>query len=408
LPRYDRFYSTLVRGIKASDIRELLKIVEKGGVISLAGGLPDPSTFPREAIAEISREVVEKYGEKALQYSPTRGVSYFLESLRRFAGEIGVSVADSDGLMATVGSQEALYLVGAAFLDPGDYVVTEEPAYLGAIQAFRMRGARFLTVPIDEDGMRTDILEEMLRRARSEGLVDRIKMIYTVPTCNNPSGTTLPGDRRRHLLELASEYDLLVVEDDPYSFIAFEQRDVKPLKTLDGEGRVIYMSTFSKILAPGLRLGWVAGPEELISKMELVKQNIDLHTPSLTQYIAAEAINRGVIRSHLPRIREVYRRKRDIMLKALEGYMPPGVRWTKPVGGMFVWVWFPEEVNSRKLLERAVEKGVVFVPGDAFYPNGGGENTARLNFSYPSPEELREGVRRLAEALKEMLASSRG
>ncbi len=403
---YTRFFSSLSASMKASDIRELLKIVERGDVISLAGGLPDPSTFPKHEIASIARDVVERFGEKALQYSPTRGVSYFLEALRGFAERHGIRVSGEDGLMATVGSQQALYLIGQALLDPGDIVVTEEPAYLGAIQAFKTVGARFLTVPIDENGMKTDALESVLKRARSEGLGNKLKIIYTVATCNNPAGTTLPRDRRKHLLELAEEYDLLVVEDDPYRFITFEPIEVEPIKTLDPYGRTIYMSSFSKILAPGLRLGWLAGPEPVVNKLELVKQAIDLHTPSLSQYIAAEAINRGVIDSHIPLIRRVYREKRDVMLGALSDYMPEGVRWTKPIGGMFVWTWFPEKVNSRELLRRAIEKGVVFVPGDAFYPNGGGENTARLNFSYPSPSELREGVRRLAEALREYMATS--
>ena len=396
---YSKFFSDYVNAIKASDIRELLKIVEKGSVISLAGGLPDPRSFPKEEIARIAVEVIERFGEKALQYSPTRGVSYFLEALKNFSKRHGIAVNDEDGIIATVGSQQALYIFGRAVLNPGDYVVTEEPTYLGMLQAFRGVGARYLTVPIDEDGMRTDKLEEMLKKVKSEGL--KIKMIYTVPTCHNPAGTTLPMDRRRHLLELAEEYDLLVVEDDPYSFITFEERDVKPLKTLDRSGRVIYMSTVSKILAPGLRLGWAIGPDKLISRMELVKQEIDLHTSTLSQYIAAEAMNRGIIDKHIPFIKKLYREKRDAMLAALEEYMPEGVRWTKPIGGLFVWVWLPEGINSRKLLQKAIEKGVVFVPGDSFYPSGGGENTMRLNFSYPSPEEIREGVRRIAKAIKE-------
>jgi 2-aminoadipate transaminase len=390
--------------MKASDIRELLKLAEKGDVISLAGGLPDPRSFPRNEIAEIARYVVEAYGEKALQYSPTRGVSYFLNAVREFANRHGIEVRSDDGVMATVGSQQGLYLIGRALIDPGDIVVTEEPAYLGAIQAFRVAGAKFLTVPIDSNGLRTDVLEEKLKNLEP-GVKERLKIIYTVATCNNPSGTTLPVERRKHLLELAEQYDLVIVEDDPYRFITFAEAEATPIKTLDKNGRVVYMSSFSKILAPGLRLGWLAGPEPIIAKLELVKQSIDLHTPSLTQFIAAEAINRGVVDEHLPRIRSLYREKRDTMLEALSSYMPEGVEWTKPIGGFFVWVWFPEKVNARKLLEKAIMRGVAFVPGDAFYPNGGGENTARLNFSYPSPEEIREGVRRLAEVLKEELAN---
>jgi len=402
---YDKFFSELARGLKASDIRELLKLVERGGVISLAGGLPDPRTFPKKEIARIASEVVESYGEKALQYSPTRGVSAFLEAVRGFAERHDVAVRGDDGLMATVGSQQGLYLLGRALITPGDIVATEEPAYLGAIQAFRVAGARFLTVPIDEQGLRTDLLEERLRSLQPEER-RRLKFLYTVATANNPSGTTLPNERRKHLLELAEQYDFLIVEDDPYRFIAFEETDAKPIKTLDAYGRTIYMSSFSKILAPGLRLGWIVAPEPIISKLELVKQAIDLHTPSLTQFIAAEAIRRGVVDRHIPFIKKLYKEKRDAMLEALEEYMPEGVRWTRPIGGFFVWMWMPEGVNSRQLLVKAIKRGVAFVPGDAFYPNGGGENTARLNFSYPSIEEIREAIRRLAEVLREELAAA--
>ncbi len=400
--RYNRFYSSIASSLRASDIRELLKLVEKGDIISLAGGLPDPQTFPREELADIARQVIINFGEKALQYAPTRGVSYFLEAVREFAVRHGIKVTDDDGIIATVGSQQSLYLIGKALLDKGDIVITEEPAYLGAVQAFKAVGARFATVPIDENGMRTDKLEEVLASLRREGRINKVKFIYTVATCHNPAGTTMPNDRRKQLLELAEQYDLLVVEDDPYRFIMFEEAEATPIKTIDNSGRTIYLSSFSKILAPGLRLGWAVGPDPIIGKLELLKQPVDLHTPSLPQFIAAEAIKRGVIDRHLPRIRAIYREKRDAMLSALEEHMPESVKWTKPVGGMFVWVWFPEGVNTRELFKKALEKKVAFVPGDAFFPNGGGENTARLNFSYPPPEKLREGVKRLAEAYKEL------
>lgn len=403
--KYDRFYSSIASSLRASDIRELLKLVEKSDVISLAGGLPDPQTFPREELANIARQVIINFGEKALQYAPTRGVSYFLEAVREFAVRHGIKVTDDDGIIATVGSQQSLYLIGRALLDRGDIVVTEEPAYLGAVQALKAIGARFATVPIDENGMKTDKLEEVLANLKGEGLIEKVKFIYTVATCHNPAGTTMPNDRRRHLLELAEQYDLLIVEDDPYRFIMFEESEATPIKTIDNSGRTIYLSSFSKILAPGLRLGWAVGPESIIGKLELMKQPIDLHTPSLPQFIAAEAIKRGIIDRHLPRIKAVYKEKRDTMLYALEEYMPEGVKWTRPIGGMFVWVWFPEKVNTRELFKKALEKKVAFVPGDAFFPNGGGENTARLNFSYPPPDKLREGIKRLAEAYKELYGS---
>jgi 2-aminoadipate transaminase len=256
-------------------------------------------------------------------------------------------------------------------------------------------------VPIDEYGMRTDKLEETLRKAKSDGI--KPKYIYVIPTAHNPAGTTMPEDRRKHLLELAEQYDLLVVEDDPYGFITFEEVEVKPLKTMDTSGRVIYLSTLSKVLSPGMRLGWAIGPTPIIAKMELVKQGVDLHTPTLTQYVAAEALKKGIIDRNIPRIKRLYREKRDAMIQALEKYMPEGTRWTRPIGGMFIWVWLPEKINARALLQKALEYGVAFVPGDSFYPNGGGENTMRLNFSYPTPEQIEEGIKRLAKAIKEML-----
>ncbi|ABM80281.1 PLP-dependent aminotransferase family protein [Hyperthermus butylicus] len=398
---YDRFLSDYAKSVRASDIRELLKVVERGGVISFAGGLPDPNTFPKEEIAQIAMEVIIKHGEKALQYGPTRGSAYFLEAVREFSKMNGIPVRENEGIIATVGSQQSLYLVGKTLANPGDYIVTEEPTYLGAIQAFRSSGVRFLTVPIDEDGMRTDKLEEVLKEAVSEGI--KIKYIYTIPTCHNPAGTTMPMERRKHLLELAEQYNILVIEDDPYSYITFEEREVKPLKAMDESGRVIYLSTLSKILAPGIRLGWAIGPEPIVAKMELVKQGMDLHTPTLTQYIAAEILKRGIIDRNIPKIKRIYKEKRDAMLRALEQYMPEGVKWTKPIGGLFIWVWLPEKINARKLLNKAIENGVVFVPGDSFFPNGGGKNTMRLNFSYPSPEEIEEGIKRLAKTIKEML-----
>jgi 2-aminoadipate transaminase len=402
---YSKFISSKAASIRASEIRELLKLTQKKRIISLAGGLPDPKLFPREEVAEALRHVVLELGDKALQYSPSRGVPEFIEAVKRFLQRHRVKVAEGDDVIATVGSQEALYLIAKTILDPGDYVVVEAPSYLGALNAFRHYDARFLTVPLDENGMKTDELENVLKRAHSERL--RVKLIYTVPTCHNPAGSTMPDDRRKHLLELAERYDLIVVEDDPYSFITFEPMRYTPLKTLDKSGRVIYLSTVSKIMAPGLRIGWILAHEELIARFELVRQAIDLHAPTLNQYVVARLLDSGVIERRFDMLRAVYRGKRDAMLEALEEVMPEGSRWTKPIGGLFVWVWLPEDINARKLLDKAIEKGVAFVPGDAFYATGGGHNTMRLNFSYPSVDEIREGVRRIGDAIKELRAGRR-
>ncbi len=396
---YQRFISRRASSLRASEIRELLKLTQSRNIISFAGGLPDPKLFPKEEVAEAARSVILEMGEKALQYSPTKGVAEFLEAVKRFLQRHNVAVRPRDDVIATVGSQQALYLVAKVLLDPGDYVIVEAPSYLGALNAFRHYDARFLTVPLDEHGMVTEELEKVLKKAKQDGL--RVKLIYTVPTCHNPAGTTMPDDRRKHLLELAEEYDLLVVEDDPYSFITFEDMEFTPLKTLDRSGRVIYMSTVSKIMAPGLRLGWILAHEELVAKFELAKQAIDLHTPTLNQYIAARLLDSGVIEKRFDLLRSVYREKRNVMLEELEKHLPEGSRWTRPIGGLFIWVWLPEHYNARKILEKAIEKGVAFVPGDAFYATGGGHNTMRLNFSYPSVEEIREGVKRLGEAIRE-------
>jgi len=401
---YNKLFSEYALSMRVSDIRELLKVVETGRVISLAGGLPDPRTFPKEEIASIAKYVVENYGDKALQYSPTRGVKPLLDAIKDFSKRQGVRVREDDGIIVTVGSQQGLYLLALSIIDPGDYIVTEEPSYLGMIQAFSARKTRFITIPIDEHGMKTELLEDAIKRTISSG--GRVKAIYTVPTCHNPAGTTMPMERRKELLEVAEKYDLLVIEDDPYSVITFEKMNVEYLKSIDRSGRVVYLSTISKILAPGLRVGWSIGPEPVISKMELVKQAVDLHTPTFPQYIVAEAMNRGVIDSHIPFIKAIYREKRDTILNAFEEYMVEGTKWTKPIGGLFVWTWFPEWVNSRKLLEIAIKNGVVFVPGDSFYPNGGGYNTARINYSFPSKEELIEGVKRLATSLRELKSTT--
>ena len=401
---YTRFLSGRADAFESSEVREILKLLEKPGIISLAGGLPDPSLFPKEELAEIARQVILEKGAEVLQYAPTRGVKPFLDAVKRFMERHGVRVYEYDSIIATVGSQEALFLVASSIIEPGDTVIVEKPTYLAAIQVLKGLGARFEGVGIDEDGMRTDELESLLRRLRSEGR--RVKLVYLVPTCQNPAGTTMSEERRKHLLELASQYDFLVVEDDPYGLIRFEERSVTPLKTLDREGRVIYLGSLSKVLSPGLRLGWAAGPEELIAVMEKLKQAINLHTSTLSQYIAARALDAGIVEKRLPLIRETYRRKRDVMLEALEEYFPRSARWTRPIGGLFIFVWLPERIDTKALLPKAIERGVAYVPGSAFYIDGGGRNTLRLNYSYPSVEEIREGVRRLGELLREELGES--
>ncbi|MFB6489929.1 MAG: PLP-dependent aminotransferase family protein [Thermoproteus sp. AZ2] len=387
--------------MRSSEIRELLKWVT-ADVISFGGGMPDPSTFPTEDIAKITAYVLETYGGKALQYGPTDGVPELKEELAKFAESNGIK-ASSDNIIVTVGSQEALELLGRLFLDESSVVITENPTYIAALQSWRVYRPRLVGIPMDDHGMRTDVLEEQVKRLRAEGA--KIKFIYTVPTAQNPTGVTLPDERRRHLLEVAERYDLLVVEDDPYGYFIFDNTVVTRLKAMDKSGRVIYLSTASKIFSPGLRLGWVIAEPEIIRWFALGKQALNLNTPTLNQYMLAEGLRRGVIQRNIPNIVSLYKRKRDAMLAALETYMPKGVAWTRPSGGMFIWVRVPEKIDTKEMLQDAVTKyKVAYVPGHGFFVDENPpRNTMRLNFTYSSFEQIDEGIRRLANAIKERI-----
>ncbi|MCE4601413.1 MAG: PLP-dependent aminotransferase family protein [Desulfurococcales archaeon] len=398
---YRRFTSKRASLFKASEIRELLKLTEGKNVISLAGGLPDPSVFDAR-LADLTRELLVKERERVLQYSPTSGVTAFREVLKDFAREKRVKVADDDEVVVTTGSQEALFLLARILVDPGDIVIVEEPTYLAAVNVFKEHGAVFEAVPLDSEGMQTDILEEKLKTLKKEG--KKPKLVYLVPTSQNPSGSTMSQERRKHVVELAEEYDLLVIEDDPYSFFTFEPINVDYLKTLDNSGRVIYISSFSKILAPGLRIGWILGPRDLMAYVELAKQGVDLHSSTLSQYIIMEAIKRGIVDDTIERARSIYKAKRDAMMDALDEYMTGLAEWTRPVGGFFTMVYVKGEIDMKSLMVEAVEKyRVAYVPGESFFPVSKKKNTMRLNYSFPSIEEIKEGVKRVASLVKDKL-----
>jgi len=401
-PDFKKFYAQRTKLMRVSEIRTILRVIEEKGVISFAGGLPDPNLFPKKELSEIASYVIREYGSAALQYSVTRGVTLFRKSLSYFMSTKGINVPP-DNILVTTGSQQALDLIARALIDPGDIIAVELPTYLAALNAFRLSEPEFIGIPIDDDGMRVDILEEKLRELSSKG--KKVKMVYTVPTAQNPSGVTMSQDRRKHLLELAEQYDFLIIEDDPYSHFLFEPIEFKHLKAMDETGRVIYLSTFSKILAPGLRIGWVAAHEDIIAILERAKQNLDLHTPTLSQYIAMEAIKRGVVERYIPIMRETYKRKRNVMLDALEDHFPSGCRWTKPVGGMFIFAYLPESIDTKEMLLKAIDAGVAYVPGRAFFVDGSGWNTMRLNFSFPSEDKIIEGVKILGRVIREELKS---
>jgi len=394
-------FSAATRALRPSEVREILALTENRKVLSLAGGLPGPEVFPKEDLARIASRVIEELGDSALQYSPTLGVMSFREAVADFVRSKGVKVLSDDRVAVTTGSQEAIYLLAMTLINPKDAIIVESPTYLAALNVFRYYGAEFVSVPIDENGMKTELLEDKIKEAKSKGL--NVKLVYTVATCHNPTGVIMPDDRRKELLEVASKYDLLVIEDDPYSFFVFDDVPFTPLKTLDSEGRVIYLGTFSKILAPGLRLGYMVADRQITRMVELAKQMVDLHSSTLSQYIALYALKEGVVEKTIQKARLVYREKRDIMIESLEEYMPEGSHWFKPRGGLFAFIYLPDGVDTSDMLPMAIERGVAYVPGRSFFSDGSGVNAMRINFSYLPPDKLREGIRLIAETAKDYM-----
>lgn len=395
---YESFLSTLARRTERSVIRELLKLTRPGNVISFAGGLPDPATFPIAELQEVTREVLATGGRTALQYATTEGDPVLREELVRWMAKDGIKTG-SDDVLITTGSQQALDIVGRVLLDPGDVIVVELPTYLGGLQAFRTYGVEMIGVQQDDDGINVHALHGALTRLRQEGR--RPKFLYAVPDFQNPSGITWSRGRRERLLELASEFDTLVIEDNPYREMRFLGSAPPPITALDPEGRTLYLSTFSKTLAPGLRIGWMAGPQPLISRCVTAKQAMDLCGPALTQAIVAVLLARGTLLERLPTVVGLYHRKRDVMLDALAREMPEGVSWTRPEGGLFLWVRLPEGMDAGAMLKVAIEEeAVAYVPGQPFHADGSGQNTLRLNFSYPSEAQITEGIARLGRIVR--------
>jgi len=401
---WDHRFAQRTQRMKASAIRELLKLTEQPDVISFAGGLPAPDVFPVEEFREACNRVLTNQGTLALQYGTTEGYQPLREMIARHTSRLGIDVTP-DNIMITSGSQQALDLLGKVFINRGDRILVESPTYLGALQAWNAYGAEYVPVPSDEDGMNTDHLEEALRTGP--------KFIYVLPNFQNPTGVTMPLERRKRLIELADRYGVPIIEDDPYGQLRYEGEHLPSVNVLDSQtrtkssfytGNVIYLSTFSKILAPGLRLAWVIAPPEVIRKMVLAKQGTDLHTSTFNQIVAYEVGHAGFIDQHVKVINDTYRERRDVMLDTLEEHMPKGVRWTHPKGGLFLWMTLPETMNSAELLKTAVtEEKVAFVSGEAFHPCGGGANTIRLNFSYCRPDVIHEGIYRLSKVIKKKL-----
>ncbi|RPJ18122.1 MAG: PLP-dependent aminotransferase family protein [Chloroflexi bacterium] len=397
-------YAHRMQKMGSSVIRELLKLTEQPDIISFAGGLPAPEVFPVKEFREACNYVLDHFGPQALQYSTTEGYLPLREMIARHNARYSVEVT-ADNILITSGSQQALDFIGRLFINRGDYIVVESPTYLGALQAWNAYGAQYIPVRADEDGMVVDELEAALRIGP--------KFIYILPNFQNPSGSTLSLERRHKLIELADRYGVPIVEDDPYGQLRYEGDHIPSIVALDSEyrgpngghysGNVIYLSTFSKLLAPGLRLAWVIAPPQVIRKLVMAKQAADLHTSSFNQYVAHEVAKGGFLDEHVKVIRATYKERRDVMIEMMEEMFPQGVTWSKPQGGMFLWGILPEGMQAAEVLKRAIEKKVAFVPGGPFHPCGGGENTMRINFSYSSPETIREGVTRLGTTLKESI-----
>lgn len=401
---WDHRFAQRTQRMKSSTIRELLKLTEDPEVISFAGGMPAPESFPVDEFREACLSVLQDRGAQALQYGSTEGYTPLREMIARHTARLGIEVT-AENIMITSGSQQALDLLGKIFINHGDRILVEAPTYLGALQAWNIYGAEYVTVRSDDDGMVTDEIEAALRTGP--------KFIYVLPNFQNPTGVTIPRERRVSLIELADHYGVPIVEDDPYGQLRYEGEHIPAIEVLDSQmhhngccytGNVIYLSTFSKLLAPGIRLAWVIAPPEVIRKMVMAKQGADLHTATFNQIVAYEVSRGGFLDQHVQKINAIYRERRDVMLETLSEHMPEGVRWTHPKGGLFLWVTLPQGMSSTELFRTALAQKVAFVPGDSFYPYGGGENTMRLNYSNAKPERINEGIARLARAVKDQIA----
>jgi len=396
----DGLYSDRAGKMRKSEIRELLKVTQDPEIISFAGGLPNPKSFPVENLQVIINNVLKTNASTALQYGATHGVDELRKLIMERACKEGMK-ATLDNVIITSGSQQALDAVGKLFLNPGDTALVESPSYLGGINAFRSYEANLTGIPTDKDGIKLDILEETIKKLLQEDV--SLKFIYTVPTFQNPAGFVMPESRRKKLIDIAAEYNLIIVEDDPYGKLRYDIPPVKSIKAFDDEGRVIYMSTFSKILAPGFRLAWVIASEDIIRKIAVCKQALDLCTNTFTQFIACEFMKSGSMDLHIMKICEMYKPKRDIMINSIEKYFPEDCVCNKPKGGMFAWATLPEGIDTETLFLDAIKEKVAYVHGKAFHVDGGGGRSMRLNFSYPTNEQIEEGIKRLGKVIKKKL-----
>jgi 2-aminoadipate transaminase len=387
--------------MRSSAMRDLMEITARTEVISLAGGLPDTSTFPPQSFAAQMTRIAQESSAEALQYGPTEGYAETKECIRAVMRAEGMD-PDPDDMLVTTGGQQAIDLVAKTLVDPGDVVVAEAPTYPGAVPVFSSYQAETLQVEVDDEGMRIDLLSELLDRLARDGR--RPKFIYSVPSFQNPAGVTLSPERRRWLIEICREHELLVVEDNPYGLLRYGGEPVDPLYKLDGGDYVLYLGTFSKILSPGIRLGWLCAPPPVMAKVVLGKQASDLCTSTLSQYFVIECFSEGRWREYVDSLVSVYRSRRDVMLDSLDRHFPAQASWSHPEGGLFCWATLPGYIDTTDLLARALRDNVAFVPGAAAFADGSsGSNSMRLNFSGSAEDEIREGIRRIGRVVSEQV-----
>jgi 2-aminoadipate transaminase len=400
IDRYAGLFANRTKNMRSSAMRDLMALTERDDVISLAGGLPDTSTFPAESYAKLMSVVAAQSCARALQYGPTDGSEVIKHCIVEVMAAEGMDVGIEE-ILVTTGGQQAIDLVCKTLLDPGDVVIAEGPTYPGAVPTFSAYEAEVVHVPMDDDGMRVFELEAILDRLDAEGR--RPKFVYTVPTFQNPAGTTMSLERRRELVRIARERELLVMEDNPYGMLRYEGESLPTLYSLDDEF-VIYAGTFSKILSPGVRIGWAAAPPPILDQMQTGKQGTDLCSSPITQYFVAAYFDSGPWGDYLGSLVEIYRRRRDVMLDAMAEHFPREATWTHPQGGLFIWATLPDYIDTTDLLARALQKSVAFVPGRAAYLDGRGGSSMRLNFSGVPEDQIREGIRRIGEVIREQVA----
>jgi len=400
LERYAGLFAKRTQVMRSSAMRDLMALTERSDIISLAGGLPDTSSFPAESFASIMSRVAVDSCARSLQYGPTEGLAVLKSCIADVMAEEGTQI-DAEDVLVTTGGQQVIDLVCKTLIDPGDVIIAEAPTYPGAVPTFCSYEAEVIQIAGDEDGMRIDELERTLAELAEQGRSP--KFIYTVPTFQNPSGTTMSLPRRRRLVEVIRERELLALEDNPYGLLRYEGDPLPTLYSLDGGDFVIYLGTFSKILSPGVRLGWSVGPRPVLDKMNVGKQAADLCSSSLTQFFVAAYFASGRWQDYVHSLKEIYRRRRDVMLDALAECFGPECTWTHPQGGLFIWATLPDYIDTTDLLARALDQHVAFVPGRAAYLDGRGANSMRLNFSGVGEADIREGVRRIGEVVREQI-----